>query len=543
MIKLNPELYNANEFQENDFESGLKGTNTKGVYSTMQFVLRLRDDIHKILDDKNTTNSSEKVEAFSTYLPETIHWWQHVGSNIGFIFSMRYPSVAHIAHRDLKILVSRNEKFKPITKYDQSLPNPHNNDEVNKILNYWHDLRYAYLFILNNRNIETISKDRQFFLSIGHCFHMLWSSSIQLVSTIVDPQYSFLPNINEWTKNFQRLESKKEPGFFPDSQTIISRIGIHAIFEGQARFNQLQYLAIAAGNKYTYDDFYDMRMLEVIYFEAFELFLKSTKIDKPKTLNNSVVALFLLVCDIAINPVDGFPIDIYYYETFIFSNDPGIRFELMCSFIGENKEEWTNAIKDYSAQEYIELSDKLTASMSCFSPYVGAQQVNTWIEKSEAVKKLLEEESKWKFSKENLPIRLFFAKYLRIQEDKVKHPNVFCWIGKCMTAEYNYGKDMALVEKLFHKHKALFIDDVNGEIKPVLFEGYPEENIQETFNDFYTFNTMYDMIVKWIQEDGEFTYNYKWLSPNEEEATVKEWIRSNFYDQFKIYPEDLIILK
>lgn len=33
----------------------------------------------------------EQMQAFSTYLHETIHSWQHVGSTCGFMMSLSYP--------------------------------------------------------------------------------------------------------------------------------------------------------------------------------------------------------------------------------------------------------------------------------------------------------------------------------------------------------------------------------------------------------------------------------------------------------------------
>ena len=67
--------------------------NAHGQYSTLRFVLRLSPQIHRILAatpagiyDRSQI-SFEQVQAFSTYLHETIHWWQHIGSTAGLILS------------------------------------------------------------------------------------------------------------------------------------------------------------------------------------------------------------------------------------------------------------------------------------------------------------------------------------------------------------------------------------------------------------------------------------------------------------------------
>lgn len=88
----------------------------------------------------------------------------------------------------------------------------------------------------------------------------------------------------------------------------------------------------------------------------------------------------------------------------------------------------------------------------------------------------------------------------------------------------------------------MFIDDIGGEIKPMIFENYSEENTVDTFQSFYTYNTTYDMIMKWIKEKGEFKYDYHWLTSNYSDEEMKNWIRNNFKDAFSIFPEELIVL-
>lgn len=396
--------------------------------------------------------SFEKIQAFSTFMHENIHWWQHVGSHLGFLTSLSYPALAHSAHKDLNTLVKRNEKFKSIVEYDRFYyrnTGNHDNQEVNRILNNYHDIFYAKFFILDNKNIYKIVNDKRFFLHMGHCFHILWSSSINTLAASIDREYRFLPKINEWHGKFQELERNSAPGFHIDSSMGISSLGTKAIFEGQARFNQLQYLTIASENKFVYSDFERLGMLRGIYIEAFDLFLKITQIDRPENFNNSFIGLFLLLCDIAINPTDGFPHDILHYESFIISNNPGIRFIMLCQAIKKNKTKWVNAVQEYSKNEYINLCEQLCKEIVCFTPLYGSEIVANWSENNISVQNLLREESEMKFIPENLSIRLFASKYIRFQEDKLKYPNIFCWTGKSLTNEASRELNLELVEKIF----------------------------------------------------------------------------------------------
>ncbi|WP_313002865.1 hypothetical protein [Chryseobacterium gleum] len=541
MNKLNPHLLKTDELYESDLASVLHGEKVRGTYNPIQSVIRLHDEVHKALEKDDL--SFERIQAFSTYMHETIHWWQHVGSHLGFITSISYPALAHIAHRDLNTLVKKNQKFKSIIGYDNyiySQTGSHDNPEVNRILNYYHDISYAKAFIANNGNIEIICKDQRFFLHMGHCFHMLWSTSISVLSVSIDPEFQFLPKINNWGENFRQAEKDEASGFVTDSGMTITELGTTAIYEGQARFNQLQYLSIATGDNFTYSDFVEMGMLEGIYIKAFDIFLRFTEIERPDNLNNSVIGLFLLICDIAINPTEGFPSKILDYESFIVSNDPGMRFTLLCISISKDKDKWINAVREYSRKEYINLSEQLCESIVCLPPWVGSAIVVEWAENYNSIKELLAEESEMKFKPENLSIRLFIAKYVRFQEDKVKYPNIFCWIGRSMTGKVSKDQDLTIVEKIFKRHQALFIDVIGGEIRPTVFDDHHEENTVETFQIFYQSNTTYDMTFQWITEKGPFKYRYQWLTTKYSDEEMKDWVRNNFKESYSIYPEELI---
>ena len=76
-------LDSENLFGSGDFASCL---NARGMYESRRFALRLNPRIHSLVNtvvEKSATGqtkfSSEEIQAYSTYLHETIHWWQHKG--------------------------------------------------------------------------------------------------------------------------------------------------------------------------------------------------------------------------------------------------------------------------------------------------------------------------------------------------------------------------------------------------------------------------------------------------------------------------------
>ena len=76
--------------------------NERGLYSTNQFVLRLNPRIHALVDAASPglyaegDLTEETLQAYSTYLHETIHWWQHMGSTSGLIYSLARPVQTHL---------------------------------------------------------------------------------------------------------------------------------------------------------------------------------------------------------------------------------------------------------------------------------------------------------------------------------------------------------------------------------------------------------------------------------------------------------------
>ncbi|HEY0979217.1 MAG TPA: hypothetical protein VGE21_17220, partial [Flavobacteriales bacterium] len=125
-------------FPEDYPEYGLKSQQSRirGSYSTLQFVLRLRKDVRDALNKDDI--DFDRIQATSTSIHENIHWWQHIGSNFGFLFTMAYPAFAHLTFGELKSLVSKGIKIKSIKKFDENYNAQHGHSDIeiiNIILN------------------------------------------------------------------------------------------------------------------------------------------------------------------------------------------------------------------------------------------------------------------------------------------------------------------------------------------------------------------------------------------------------------------------
>ncbi|UIL31514.1 hypothetical protein LZK75_37765 (plasmid) [Rhizobium leguminosarum] len=90
-----------------------------GVYNTRQFVLRLSPRVHELVDalssgDFSEYDPAEIVQAYSTYIHETVHWWQHVGSTSGLIYSLCYPAQFSSSLEHLRIAIQCNRAMEVV---------------------------------------------------------------------------------------------------------------------------------------------------------------------------------------------------------------------------------------------------------------------------------------------------------------------------------------------------------------------------------------------------------------------------------------------
>jgi len=521
--------------------------NALGLYDSMQFVLRLRGDIHMKLKSlpKGIVRAGEVdfdgIQAFSTYLHETIHWWQHIGSTSGLILSFSHPMQTHINKQLLENFIKITGAVKPIKKYNKlNAKEFHPEDEefqtINQILNNYNDIEFFKYLTIFPKEAERIAKD-PYFESIGHSFHITYSVFIHLLTECFDKEQKYFPNINNWANEFRKLNEKKAQGFYHNSDIYISPIGLKALYEGQARFIQLQYLYFSSDSKLTWKNFDDLGMLSGIYIEAFEYFLSLTESQQPDTIDDPLIALFLLVCDIAVNPMEGFPFEIVNFENFINITDPGIRFISLCTAIKEQFPEVKSTIEDYSSSEYYEVSNKLCKALEFASPLDGANQIRNWSNTIPSLIDLVEEEKSFEFDLENFPIRLIFSRFINYQKDKYNNPAFFCWTGFHITGDVTE-KEL----NLFTEHETLYMDDMDGDIYPRILPNKEKEKVQDTMNIFYTWISAYNLTKQWINEEGEFEYDYHWLSSKFTPEEVDKWAKNSFINLFSVSPDEFKIL-
>ena len=93
------------------------------------------------------------------------------------------------------------------------------------------------------------------FECVGHSLHMALSHTLWLLHASFDRDVAFLPDPRKWEEGFDDLRKHQVPGYYYGGRTEVVPLGAKAIFEGQARFSEVQYLHLVSGRKLQWIDF------------------------------------------------------------------------------------------------------------------------------------------------------------------------------------------------------------------------------------------------------------------------------------------------
>ncbi len=538
-LKLDPELLNLNFYDKNEFNAIF---NAHGLYNTEQFVLRLSPKNHGLIDkileegfDKNNISDST-LQAYSTYLHETIHWWQHIGSTSGFILSLCYPLQTHTnvnAIKELCALGGVRKSIKEESEMGQLSGVTHNDPRqalLNTIVNNTMDFELYKLWLLRPDKSVEIFKDN-YFESAGHCFEIVYSNLLINISGVIDSNATIINQFEIWEKEFSKLRSQRTTGYFHGSPILNRKIGIIDLFEGQACFSQMQFLANLRSKGCSLEDFKSAGMLHGVYEKAFNLFIDLTGFDYPQSALSPTVSLFLLICDLSINPVEGFPCKIEDFPSFINHADPGVRFMLLCFAAKNLGEDICDEIKDHSKSEYLRLSHELLDVAGLQQISEGWDVITMWLENLSELKELMIEHKEFNFKKEYSMLRILLSSFVSFTQDKKNSPEFFCWPGYWKT----HSSEGDNLQSLWLRNLSIFMDKEHDDGVFIRhFKGKSEDNLRNTFNDFFGSNLICDLSRQWVLKDGEFSFRFTWLSENITETEWKEWANSIFEKQYGV---------
>lgn len=245
-----PEAADDSEMSGETFRATLKA---EGLYQTNHFVLRLSPRNHQLVDevtssDFETRNATpDALRAYAVYLHETIHWWQHVGSTSGLVYSLVYPAQTYSTLAQVRRVFQSIGPVKSVRQWaedaqrngtpatDQTL------QLANIVVNNALDVDFYRQITSSPLSLERIYQD-PYFESVGHCYFVAYGQILGLIGEAVGEDAKHFPSGDHWDAEYERVRSAQHFGFYLGSPMLRPIVGIYALYEGQARFSQLQFL-------------------------------------------------------------------------------------------------------------------------------------------------------------------------------------------------------------------------------------------------------------------------------------------------------------
>jgi hypothetical protein len=515
--------------------------NARGLYSTTQFVLRLSPRIHELVDaliigETGGHDSDELLSAYSTYLHETIHWWQHVGSTAGLILSLSYPAQCLSNMEHLRAVVRLTGPKKSLRTWAENAlrsGTPSSDEalvEANHAVNNTIDTEFYKVLTVTPMLAGQLFSN-PYFECVGHSYSIAYANTLHALIDSCGFSPSSLPDPEAWTEPLDTLREARHEGFYHGSPIRRARVGLLDIFEGQARFNQLQFLQ-AVGGPADCEHYRDAGFFEGNYVSAFDEFRRLTGFDWPLRIDDPVIALFLLICDLAINPTRGFPFSLNRPENIIIDVDPGARFTRLCAAAKQNPA-LASAIRSNSFEEYVEVAGALTSPCGYDHPMAALKTIVELVDDDAGAAALMGEWESFRFLPANQPIRVIVAHFLVFCRDKYQHPEFFCWPGA-----FARSGATDVYRELFLRNLSLFSDRSDNEgIFPRAIPGRDAADIQETLNTFFGQILLYHMTRQWILEDGPFRYDFHWLTGRHDNDALVAWVKTMFEATFGAHPD------
>lgn len=543
-FSLNPEILKSAS-DPFEFQAVL---NAHGLYSTENFVIRLSPRVHEVIDavlkgETDGFDPAEIVQAYSTYLHETLHWWQHVGSTAGLMLSLAFPAQVLGSMEFVCSFGKTVGAVKPIKAWAlrAELDGKTHEDPAlqaaNIAVNNTLDISYYKQIAFNPQRAKELARSTSYFESVGHSYLKAYGDVLGAINGSCDFVNNEFPNPSAWESEWDRLAQEGVEGFAYGSMPPLAKVGLNAIFEGQARFSQIQFLA-ASGGPTLLETYKEDGYFASPYGDAFEEFLRLTGRQWPDRYDSPIVGLFLLICDLAINPTRGFPLDIECFEDFIRDVDPGARYTILCQAAADLPE-LAYAIKKFNAIEYEYVAMRLTERCGFDDPRKGLDAVIALLGDKGPVDALMNEHRTFDYDLTNMPIRVLVSHFIAFCCDKRKRPEFFCWPGIWLASEHATTEH----QSLFLAHLSLFQDQGSTtKIFPRAMPGKTPESLARLVNGFYSSILLIDMALQWVVEPGPFRYSFSWLTGESENSELVAHAKQHFIKIYGLDPDAFDLL-
>ena len=487
--------------------------NVVGQFDPMNCILYLDGDVSDALDASDGSPEFEVKDAgspillpFSTFLHEIIHWWQHVGTTSGLFYGLSIPTQALSTAKYLSEFGA--ELPKPLThSVTNSLPSEH--PALLSVLR-WSELELGASLLFDPMTTSyTLRSRTRFYESLGHALLLTHISTMSAVASILDPGRRSLPDPDPWIDLYERFVKDERPCFAP-REIIEFAIGLREIAEGQARVSEIQYRSLAYETM-TWSEVKARGLLSGVYATAFEEFLRLTGFDEPSYPIDASVNLFLLLCDISLNPAEGYADDIADDGKFVYRVHPGIRFLKLCD-LAKGNQGLLVGLKTLSAESYDVVAEALCGDAGWPTPRETGRRALFRLERMSNWQQLQAQREAGNYGSRDAPIRFYFAEHHAFLKTKVELPHLFCWPASFLTskAESDPAEAEAVQEVLSWHMPPFLASSLESGVDSVHLSRMAPEQRSQFVSDYFATQVLYDLVRQWISKPGRFEFGYRW---------------------------------
>lgn len=517
-------------FRKPAYNSSLYTGCDMGRFDPMNAIVILREEIATALAANGSSpetsielGGSPVLKDYATYLHETIHWWQHVGTTSGMHYGLCIPSQALTTIQYL--IDAGTGASKPLMS--SARDDISSDDPAVLAVQRWADAEFGAAILFSPLlSASILEKYPQHFTSCGDAIVHLMISNLWSISRALDPTFQGLQDPREWFDSIDRLATEGA-SCFDGRQPVEIALGMEDVFEGQARFCELQYLHRCYENR-SWREIEESGSVSGVYGTAFDYLIKHSNVPRPIDSCDPTINLFLVLCDIASNPHDGYPCKFQGDDELIHRLHPGIRFMTLCHAVSEHSSV-RELSRDPSPDAYREITDRLCGALGWSTPTEVAHQAVATIQAMSEYSKIASVKTTGKYGSLDVPIVFYFQQQEHLLSSKIQHPHFFCWPGLFLTTLVESDASEKSQE-LLNDHIPPFQSssfDAGIDIINLKLHG---ESRDLFVSDYFTTQILYDFVRQWISAKGGFSFDYKWKGAISEQElrTIKNRFKSSF---------------
>jgi len=504
-----------------------------GQFDRHSLVLWLNPDLSADLDTRAGALPAYSVEAadsapmraFSAHLHETIHYWQAIGTTAGFLYAL---GDATSTFATLDDLIASGHRRKPILR---TLPETADeNDPAWLACLRWSHIEYG-CGILDDplRTVARLREDRSRFVSPGQSLLSLCANSAATLANAFDRGFAGLINPEPWMDAYRKFVADRHSGFETDSIFEI-HIGLRDLAEGQARISEIQHRDLTQ-RAVSWQEVKANGWLDRAYGRAFELYLQLAHLSEPETPRDDCVNLFLLLCDIALNPAVGYAESLDPARLFVHDFHPGVRFESLCRAVAADHGILSAEFPSLEAYEAV--SGRLCGELGWKTPTETTRLLLERWERSGAGDELADQQHTRDYGSADVHRRYAIGEHRNFLDTRVQIPHFFCWPAWSLLMFDEDGDYAANVNQLLSWHRCPFTAQEDRGVTTVEIPRLSPTQEPQFVSDYFAILSLYDLTRQWIAKPRGFVWDrFHWKQPLT--ARDIERLKERFEFTFKV---------